>query len=82
MFGFNRLQRLGATALLAATALAVVAAPIHAAGKTRWVDDDGKAGGGGGCSGPATAFRKVQPAVNASGAGETVRVCPAPMSAR
>jgi parallel beta-helix repeat protein len=75
MFWFYRLHRLGATALIAATALAVVAAPTHAAGKTRWVDDDGKAGPAG-CASARTASKRIQPAVNASGAGDTVRVCP------
>ena len=52
-----------------------MASPANAAGKTRWVDDDGKAGTTT-CSGSKTAYKSIQKAVSASGAGDTVKVCP------
>ena len=56
--------------------LALLTAPVQAAGPvTRWVDDDGHAGGGS-CSGGGFAFKKVQNAVNASAAHDIVMVCP------
>lgn len=67
--------RAASALVLATLAFALVAAPASAAGKTRWVDDDGKAGSAG-CDAKASAFKTVQKAVTASGAGDTVRVCP------
>jgi hypothetical protein len=66
----------GAAAILAAILAAIVAQPVSAgAPRTRWVDDDGHAGAAG-CGAGATAFRKIQPAIDASSAGDTIVVCP------
>jgi hypothetical protein len=43
---------------------------------TLWVDDDGRAGPVHGCAGSRTTFRRIQPAIDASGRGDTVLVCP------
>ena len=43
--------------------------------RTRWVDDDGHAGPRT-CDSQRSTFRKVQPAIDASGPGDTVVVCP------
>ena len=70
-----RSRSIGAMMVLSALALVAVASPASAAGKTRWVDDDGKAGSTS-CSGSGTAYKKIQSAVTASAAGDTVKVCP------
>jgi hypothetical protein len=46
-----------------------------AAHRTRWVDDDGHAGSRG-CNATRSTFRRVQPAIDASGPGDTIVVCP------
>jgi hypothetical protein len=69
------MRRLLLALTLAGLAAGVVAAPASAGGTTRMVDNDGHASPGN-CGGSATAFKKVQPAVNASGPGDTVLVCP------
>ena len=66
---------LGSALVLSTVAISLLVAPASAAGKTRWVDDDGKAGASS-CSGTKTAYKKIQSAVTASGAGDTVKVCP------
>jgi hypothetical protein len=68
-------RRLFAIATLIGVLAAALVVPTTAAGKTRWVDDDGKAGPTG-CGGTAKAARKVADAVVASAAGDTVKVCP------
>jgi hypothetical protein len=70
-----RSRSIGAMMVLSALALASLASPVSAAGKTRWVDDDGKTGTTS-CSGTRTAYKKIQSAVTASAAGDTVKVCP------
>jgi parallel beta-helix repeat protein len=62
---------------LTTTALAVgsLSIPATAAGRTRMVDDDGRASPGN-CAGSGTAFKKVQAAIDASGRNDTVIVCP------
>ena len=56
--------------------LAVVGAPVAAAGPTsRYVDDDGMAGRSG-CSGTRPVPRKVQRAIKAAGPDDTILVCP------
>lgn len=72
---FRLASRLGTAAVLSALALSLVAAPSSAAGKTRVVDNDGK-GSATNCDASTKAFRKIQKAVDASGAGDTVKVCP------
>jgi len=68
--------RRGVPALLtSALALVALTMPTVAAGATRWVDDDGKAGPAG-CAGRAVAPKVIQAAVNAAKAGDTVIVCP------
>lgn len=54
--------------------LAMFAAPAAAATRTRWVDDDGGAGPTG-CGGDRPAARSIQAAIDASGPGDTIRVC-------
>lgn len=72
----RRTSRLILVTAAAVTLLATLGSPVAAAGgKTRWVDDDGKAGPNG-CGGTAPAFKKIQNAVNRSGPGDTVLVCP------
>ena len=57
-------------------------APAAAGGPvTRWVDDDGHAGSRG-CDTTRSAFRTVQPAIDASGPGDTIVVCPGSYSGR
>lgn len=64
------------TGLLVTATLTVLAAtPAAAAPKTRWVDDDGRAGPVG-CGGSDRAARRIQPAIDASRPGDTIRVCP------
>ena len=70
-----RSRSIGAMMVLSALALASLASPVSAAGKTRWVDDDGKTSTTS-CSGTRTAYKKIQSAVTASAAGDTVKVCP------
>jgi hypothetical protein len=62
-------------ALLASLAIAIPAGAGAASSRTRWVDDDGRAGPGG-CGGARHAARSIQAAVNASGPGDTILVCP------
>lgn len=62
------------TLLLAGLAASLLAAPASAA-TVRVVDDDGK-GSAASCDSPAKAYKKVQAAVNAASAGDTVLVCP------
>lgn len=69
------LHRLGITAVLSALTLALVAAPTAAAGKTRVVDNDGK-GSATNCDATIKAFLSIQKAVDASAAGDIVKVCP------
>jgi hypothetical protein len=57
-----------------AVCIGLVAAPAAAAGRIRWVDDDGHAGPGS-CSGPRSVTRHIQTAVDASGTGDTIVVC-------
>ncbi len=70
-----RSRFVGSTLLLSSLALSMLVSPASAAGKTRWVDDDGKVGSSS-CSGTKTAYRTIQKGVNAAGAGDTVKVCP------
>jgi nitrous oxidase accessory protein NosD len=72
---FRLASRLGTAAVLSALALSLVAAPTSAAGKIRVVDNDGK-GSATNCDAGTKAFSKVQKAIDASAAGDTVRVCP------
>ncbi len=54
----------------------VVPGPAVAGGpRTRWVDDDGHAGSRG-CDSTRSTFRGIQPAIDASGPGDTIVVCP------
>ncbi len=71
-----RSRRLLAALTLVALALGGIAG-TGAAGSvtTRFVDDDGEAGPGG-CGGTATAVKKIQKAIDASSAGDTIIVCP------
>ena len=71
----NRSRFVGSALLLSSVALSMLASPASAAGRTRWVDDDGKVGTSG-CSGTRTAYKTIQKGVNAAGAGDTVKVCP------
>jgi nitrous oxidase accessory protein NosD len=60
-------------------AISVVwAAPATAAGErtTHYVDDDGRAGPAQGCDGSRRAFTFIQRAIDVSGPGDIVRVCP------
>ena len=62
--------------LLAALVPAALPGPAAAgAVTTRWVDDDGQAGGSS-CSGTKTAYHSIQSAVTASNASDVVKVCP------
>jgi len=62
--------------LLVVLAALSVPAVVQAGGPVvRYVDADGRAGPGG-CGGSAGAFRTIQDAIDASGAGDTVLVCP------
>lgn len=76
----HRRRHLAIAGLIATLAIAA-ALPTAAAAKTRWVDDDGKAGPVG-CSGSATAAKKVQAAIIASGPDDTVKVCPGTYTGR
>lgn len=67
--------RATAALLLAALAGSLIAAPASAAGAVRWVDDDGHRGATG-CDGSKTAFAEIQGAIDASGPGDIVKVCP------
>jgi len=58
-----------------AALIGCAAVPGAAAAKTRWVDDDGKAGPST-CAGSHAVPKKVQTQVTASAAGDVVRVCP------
>ena len=70
-----------AFAALTATMAAALALPTAAAAKTRWVDDDGKAGPTG-CSGVAVATKAIQSAITKSGAGDVIKVCPGTYTGR
>jgi parallel beta-helix repeat protein len=72
---FRTYRAVGSVVLLATLAAALAPAPVSASGTTRWVDDDGKAGPSS-CSGSATAKTRIQKAINASGANDTIKVCP------
>jgi hypothetical protein len=53
------------------------AGPAFAKGvTTRYVDDDGHAGARGGCRGSGHAFKRIQIAVDNSGPGDRILVCP------
>ncbi|MBX3032143.1 MAG: right-handed parallel beta-helix repeat-containing protein [Chloroflexi bacterium] len=71
----NRMTRFVAAATLAVLATSLIGSAASAAPKTRWVDDDGKAGPNG-CNGGATASKTIQGAINAAGPGDTIQVCP------
>lgn len=77
---FQRRRVLASIGLVATMAVAA-AAPTTAAAKTRWVDDDGKAGPTS-CAGTAVAPKTVQPAIKASAASDTVKVCPGTYTGR
>lgn len=66
---------LSGTLALAGVLVTLMSAPASAKVDVRWVDDDGKAGPTS-CAGARTAYRKVQPAVTASGKGDIIKVCP------
>lgn len=68
----TRLLSIGATAALA---LGLITAPASAAGITVYIDDDGTAGAAG-CSGSTVVPTSIQAAVDASGQGDTILVCP------
>jgi parallel beta-helix repeat protein len=69
-------RRLTTVSLIATAALITAMAPVSAAGSTtRYVDGDGHASPGN-CDGSGSAYRHIQKAVNASGHGDTVIVCP------
>lgn len=68
-------HRLGTAGVLTALAVSLLAAPSTAAGKVRVVDDDGKATAAS-CNATKKTYKKVQPAINASAAGDIVKVCP------
>jgi hypothetical protein len=61
-------------AMLGALAIPTTANAIGVT--TRWVDDDGRADSPNGCAGSSAAFTQIQPAVDASGPGDRVLVCP------
>jgi Right handed beta helix region len=63
--------------VLSVITLAFIAgsSPAAAAVRTRWVDDDGHAGPTG-CGGHSAASKRVQKAVDASGPGDTIKICP------
>ena len=66
---------LSAAAGVALGASLLIAPATSAAGTTRYVDDDGKAGAAG-CGGDANVKKTIQGAVNAAGNGDTILVCP------
>lgn len=70
-------RRLRGLALISILTIAFGAVPAVASAspRTRWVDDDGRAGPGG-CGGSRHAHHSIQSAVDASGRGDTVAVCP------
>lgn len=68
-------SRLGTAAVLSALALSLIAVPASAAGKVRVVDNDGK-GSATNCDATTKAFSKIQKAIDASAAGDIVKVCP------
>lgn len=68
-------SRLGSAAVLSALALSLIAVPASAAGKVRVVDNDGK-GSATNCDATTKAFAKIQKAIDASAAGDLVKVCP------
>ncbi|MCY7418993.1 MAG: hypothetical protein LH650_10945 [Chloroflexi bacterium] len=78
--GGARVQ-LSQAALHRQRAAALLARPVDAgkprqrAGRTRWVDDDGKVGTIS-CSGTRTAYKTIQKGVNAAGTGDIVKVFP------
>jgi hypothetical protein len=71
-----RLRPLFSAAAVVALGAALVIAPAtSAAGTTRYVDDDGKAGPAG-CNAGTTAKKTIQGAVDAANDGDTILVCP------
>jgi parallel beta-helix repeat protein len=69
-------KRFASIGAVLVAALATTIAPASAAtNTTRWVDGDGRAGPNG-CNSSATAYKKIQAAVNASNDDDTVIVCP------
>jgi hypothetical protein len=64
-----------AAAVVALGASLVIAPATSAAGTTRYVDDDGKAGPAG-CNAGTTAKKTIQGAVDAANDGDTIAVCP------
>lgn len=71
----RRTARRSAAVLLAVLAALPVAVPAAGAGTIRVVDDDGR-GTAASCDAATATFKRIQKAVDASGAGDTVRVCP------
>jgi hypothetical protein len=61
---------------LVVTALLIPATALAGGGATRFVDADGHAGPLHGCDGNRRAFTKIQAAIRASAAEDTVVVCP------
>ncbi|MFN8623872.1 MAG: right-handed parallel beta-helix repeat-containing protein [Chloroflexota bacterium] len=68
-------RRLSTALALGAVAVTLLAAPMAAAAKTVWVDDDGQAGPAS-CAGTAVAPKKVAGGIKAAAAGDTIKVCP------
>jgi hypothetical protein len=69
--------RLAALGGLVLAASVLWAPPASAGGSTtRYVDDDGHAGGAAGCDGAKRAHKRLQPTVEASGTGDLILVCP------
>jgi hypothetical protein len=67
--------RAGAALALSVIVLSALAAPVSAASRTRWVDDDHKNGDGPRACNNAN-FHSIQAAVDASSAGDKIFVCP------
>ncbi len=72
-----RIRPLLSVAAVTAIAASLVGAPgvLAGSGTTRYVDGDGKAGPAG-CNASTTAKKTIQGAVDASGPGDTILVCP------
>lgn len=56
--------------------LLTASAASAASPRIRWVDGDGHGGGSAGCNGTRSARLTIQGAIDASSAGDIVRVCP------
>jgi parallel beta-helix repeat protein len=67
--------RLGGALAISAIVLSALAAPVSAASRTRWVDDDHKNGDGPAACNTAK-FHSIQSAIDASSPGDRVYVCP------